>query len=266
MESFIVSSIRMSSGSPSHLLRVASATSSTMQSSITRPFDKLHMVLRCTSSIGGPPRVVVNNRSAWTNVRANIPEPISCHCFSLVVISLVRMTGPGCFIVSRPPTVLSPMTSMFVRLMSALARAMIGVSTAGLAACPSSASRHRYTLAGSPSSSPWALRFVPSFSVGFNFFSKGLLDAVAGAAAVDDEGSASVDDEACPGPCGASSVSSLADRFLSRTRLPSSNLVSASLIFFSRTSVRFLTAPVCDVGPGFDGCSAAGALASDVPA
>ena len=96
--------------------------------------------------------------SAWTNVLANTPEPTSCHCLSLTVISLALMIGPGCFITILLPTVSFSIGSQLASgmpacLMISLARCMRESSTM--------ASVHWYTFALS-SGSCSARRLVPA--------------------------------------------------------------------------------------------------------
>ena len=74
---------------------------------MTLPSDRLQIVLLCMSPIGGPPRVVVTIIFDLGNVRANVPDPTSCHWQSLDVIWSVGTMGPGCFITSLLPTVSS---------------------------------------------------------------------------------------------------------------------------------------------------------------
>ena len=104
---FMTSSTLRSSGSSSARCSLSSDTSSTMQSSITLPNDRLQIVRLWTSPIGGPPRVVVIILSARGNVRANVPDPMSFHSQSDRGICRVLIIGPGCVIISRLPTVSS---------------------------------------------------------------------------------------------------------------------------------------------------------------
>ena len=92
---FKVSSILMSSGFSRYLLSLASVVSSTMHSSMSFPVDRLHTLREWTSPRHGPPLDVVVSRSAWGNVREYTPDPMSIHCRSLALISLVLTFGPG---------------------------------------------------------------------------------------------------------------------------------------------------------------------------
>ena len=67
-----------------------------MQSSITRPGERLQTVRLCTSDSGGQPRVVDRRWVAALNVFEYVPEPKSCDYIHSLVISSLFTMGPGC--------------------------------------------------------------------------------------------------------------------------------------------------------------------------
>ena len=66
-----------------------------MHSSISFPVDRLHTLRECTSARHGPPLDDVGIRVAWGKVLENIPDPMSTHCRSLLLMSFVFTFGPG---------------------------------------------------------------------------------------------------------------------------------------------------------------------------